>query len=245
MQPLEIREPATVQPVFPHRTSGYVFCRMVAISLLLHAFFSYILLTSRHETLKRGSVSYLELKDFAVKNQTPPLHPLPVEEEVRPAEPGKTEAPVPEGATETETLRRDVAKLMADSSANPEQLHDRSFGLGLMNGYFSSIAEGESLREEIKDYYFTMLREINEKWWVVSNGNRERGRDAVVEIVVARDGMIVGKSLIRSSGNPAFDRTIFVALEKANPLPPLPQNYRMKYFVAPIRFIAPFGLFAS
>jgi periplasmic protein TonB len=134
---------------------------------------------------------------------------------------------------------------LANAETNPDSLHERSFGLGLTNGYFSSIAEGESLRSDIKDYYFMMLREINEKWWLNNSGNFGGLRGAIVQIVVARNGTIVEKTLTRSSGNRSFDQAIFKTLEKANPLPPLPLDYQLKYFSAPLRFVAPLNLFAS
>jgi TonB family protein len=90
-----------------------------------------------------------------------------------------------------------------------------------------------------------MLREINEKWWLNSRSRSGGWRGAVVEVVVARNGTIVDKTLVRSSGNRAFDRAIIATLEQANPLPPLPGDYQPDYFRAPLRFVAPLNLIGS
>jgi periplasmic protein TonB len=91
----------------------------------------------------------------------------------------------------------------------------------------------------------TLTQEINEKWWL-NSGDRPCARSgAIVEVVVARDGTIVDKALVRSSGNRAFDRAIIAAVERANPLPPLPADYQPAYFSAPLRFVAPLNLLGS
>jgi protein TonB len=246
MDQFDAREPVQVQPIYPYRLPHDYFGRMIVISLALHAIFSFILLTPRQSDFKGSSVNYLELKDISVQEPaTSAVLRQPDPEEDTPEEPHESPDRSTTTMTETEKLQKDVKQLLTDSSSTPERLHEKSFGLGLINGYFSSLAEGETLRTDIKDYYFSILREINEKWWLSNEGGRGSLRGAVVEIVIARSGMIVSKTLIRSSGNPAFDRSIFATLEKANPLPPLPQDYQMKYFSAPIRFIAPLNFFAS
>lgn len=246
MKKIAVQEPLQVQPIYPYRLPPDFFGRMLVISLVLHVIFSILLLTPRQSGFKAPPVNYLELKNFSVKESAAPSSLEQSEpEDALPAESEKSSDRSAATMTETDTLQQDVKQLLTDSTSNPERLHERSFGLGLTNGYFSSLAEGETLRSEIKDYYFSILREINEKWWLTKDGSRGMPRGAVVQIIIDRSGMIVSKTLIRSSGSPAFDRTIFAALDKANPLPPLPPEYQMKYFSAPIRFIAPLNLFAS
>jgi periplasmic protein TonB len=235
-----------VQPILARSGARDLFGRMLVISLVLHAISSVILLSPRHATINSPPVSYIELKDLIIPDQGESLAPQKAEAaEAIPDEPEVTQPPAAETHSVAEQLQQDVKQSLADAEENPEVLHEKSFSLGLTNGYFSSLAEGETLRNDIREYYFSMLREINEKWWLNNNGNIGGLRGAVVEIVVNRNGMIVNKTLKRSSGNPSFDRAIFKTLEKANPLPPLPNDYQLNYFSAPLRFVAPLNLFTS
>ncbi len=240
-------ESRQVQSILPIRGTRDFFGRLLAISLALHVISTLILLTPHSSTFKVPSVTYLELNDIKFQEQTDSIVPQEPElaEAAPAAEPEITQPPPAETRSEADRLQQEVKQTLASAETNPDSLHERSFGLGLTNGYFSSIAEGESLRSDIKDYYFIMLREINEKWWLTNNGNFGGLRGAIVQIVVARNGTIVEKTLTRSSGNRSFDRAIFKTLEKANPLPPLPHDYQLKYFSAPLRFVAPLNLFAS
>jgi protein TonB len=245
MDQLVDREFPELQTTHPFRGSHGFLGRMLAISLALHVICSLILLSPHRGTLKGPSVSFLNLKEIDFPQQpAAPAEKNPLPADASPTDPAAIPPPA-EPLSPAEQLRRDVKETLATAETNPALLHERTFGLGLTNGYFSSIAEGESLNRSIKDYYFAMLREINEKWWLRKNDAIVSLRGAIVEIVVARDGTIVRKTLLRSSGNSQFDRAIFETLEKANPLPPLPREYNNSYFSAPLRFVAPLNLFAS
>ena len=234
------------QPILARRGARDFFGRMFVISLVLHAISSIILLSPRHTTLQGQPVNYIELKDLLLPEQGDSIATQEAKSaEAIPDEPVELPPPVAESPSVAEQLQHDVKQSLADAGKNPEVLHEKSFSLGMTNGYFSSLADGETLRDDIRDYYLSMLREINEKWWLNNEGNFGGLRGAIVQIVVSRNGMIVSKSLVRSSGNPSFDRAIFKTLEKANPLPPLPNDYQLNYFSAPLRFVAPLNLFTS
>jgi len=223
------------------------FARMLAISLTLHVISSVILLAPRQGAITLPTVSYLDLKDisFGERVMTPPPDPTPAEtpKETTP----RVAVPDPSAAAypEADRFEQDVRTSVSEAKTDPDALRERSFSLGLSSGYFSSIASGETLRDNIRDYYFQMLREINEKWWL-NSGSRSGGwRGAIVEVVVARNGAIVDKVLVRSSGNRTFDRAIMTTLTQADPLPPLPEDYQPEFFRAPLRFVAPLNLFGS
>ena len=229
-----------------------LFGRMVAISLVLHVISSVILLSPNRNHMNIPPVSYLDLKNMQFQEkatsappkvqqadhtaETPKEALPPLSDSLRP-----TSTPLPE----TEKLQHDVQKSLANAEKNPESLQQSSLGLGLSNGYFSSIAEGESLRGDIREYYFSMLQEINEKWWLNKGGQQAGFRGVLVTIVVARNGAIIQKALVRSSGNPLFDKTIMQTIDAASPLPPLPQSFELDYFSAPLRFRGPLDLFTS
>ncbi|WP_298435204.1 energy transducer TonB [Geobacter sp.] len=123
-------------------------------------------------------------------------------------------------------------------------MNPSSLSLGMSRGFFRSLADGDTLRSDIKEYYFTLVQRINEQWWGVAEQRRtEPGRqEALVTIVLKRDGEILDVRLIKSSGNPEYDRMILNALQSATPLPPLPESYPGEYFQAPFRLVAPSGL---
>ena len=240
------REFQQIQPIFPWSRTGDVFGRMFVISLVMHVIFAAFLFSTHQNRLKGPPVNYLELKDCKFHEQSDSSSPQESKTaEAIPDEPREAELPPTQAHSESEKLLQDVKQSLASAGTNPASLHERSFGLGLTTGYFSSLAEGETLRNDIRDYYFSMLREINEKWWLNNEEHSGGLGGAIVQIVVARNGMIVDKTFIRSSGNPSFDRSILQALEKASPLPPLPPDYQLNYFSAPLRFNAPLNLFSS
>lgn len=228
-----------------------LFGRMIVISLVLHAISSALLLSPRNGSMNVPPVSYLDLKDMKFPEQAAPA---PAKEH-KSVEAAKSEeiaekiaeplTPPSEPLSETDRLQHEVKESLAKAETTPEALQERSLGLGLTNGYFSSLSEGETLRGDIREYYFTMLRQINEKWWLNKENQQSSLRGALINIVVARNGVILQKSLVRSSGNPAFDRAMLRTLDAASPLPPLPENYELDYFSAPLRFTGPLDLFTS
>jgi len=239
---------------FPHPSSRRrprdLFGRMVVISLVLHAISSIILLSPQRRGAEIPAVSYLDLKDFtapapaapAPKALPEPLAPAPDDSQ----DVQKNTEPLPTTPqSEMEKLQSGVDKSLTDAGKNPESLQERSFGLGLTNGYFSSLGQGETLRGDIREYYFTMLREINEKWWLKKESRQGGFRGALINVVIARNGTIVDKMLVRSSGNRSFDEAMLRTLDAASPLPPLPQSFEMDYFTAPLKFTGPLNLFTS
>lgn len=229
------------------------FGRMVAISLAIHVISTVVLLSPHRSAMTIPSVSYLDLREMRFPEQAAPAptpaRPEKAEKAVAQEQPAEQPAapltPPAKPLPETARLEKEVKQSLADADKHPESLQERSFGLGLTSGYFSSIAEGETLRGDIREYYFTMLRQINEKWWLTKESQGVSMRGALINIVVARDGQVMRMVLVRSSGNPAIDRAIMKTIETASPLPPLPQSYEMGYFTAPLRFRGPLDLFTS
>lgn len=245
------RELQQLHTVSHSRRTRDMFGRMVAISLVLHAISSVILLSPQRGAMNMPPVSYIDLKDMKFQE---PADSIPAREQKSAeiaenkeiAEEREEPQPPPvEPLSEAGKLQRDVKQSLADAESHPESLQERAFGLGLSNGYFSSLSEGETLRGDIREYYFTMLREINEKWWINKESRQTGLRGALINIVVARNGVILQKMLVRSSGNPAFDKAMLKSIDAASPLPPLPESYELEYFSAPLRFTGPLDFFTS
>ena len=66
-----------------------------------------------------------------------------------------------------------------------------------------------------------------------------------MNLVISRDGTIVDKQLLYTSGNREYDGAVLKAIELVGPLSPLPQSYHGDFFIAPIRLVAPLNLLAS
>lgn len=117
-------------------------------------------------------------------------------------------------------------------------------GLGMTHGYFSGIADGRSLRDDIRGYYFEMVEKINREWWDKAGLLKEPLRqDGIFELLVERDGTIVSIRILQGSGSHEADRLLTEIIRKASPLPPLPASYELGLFRAPLRIKAPSFLF--
>lgn len=222
-------------PQFQQKKS--FFPLMLVTSLLCHALLSLFLLQPRGGEGMLQQIPVFDLEMTSPDITAPSVNP---ETAMQPkvAEP---EAPVSPAPDEVKTEPNTAT---ATTSA-PEDLHKSGIGLGLTSGYFSGIGEGETLRDDIREYYFTMLRQINEKWWLQPGSRQGAPGNAVVNLVITRDGEVVQSLLVQGSGNPMFDRQILQAVTAASPLPPLPNSYRGDLFSAPLRFKAPLSLMSS
>jgi len=198
-----------------------------------------------HARFAGESVPFLDL-NMGMEAKSDPLSD-PAKGAVRenveaPAPPRPVPAPP---LSELDKLKEHAQRSLDSAATQPEAVQDASLGLSITSGYFGAIGEGESLHDDIREYYFEMLRRINAKWWL-NMENRQGGRNrAVFYLVIARDGTIVDRMMVTSSGNPAYDRAMLLTLEASNPLPPLPESYRGDYFQAPLRFNVPLNLLNS
>ncbi len=226
--------------------SGKYFGRMLGVSLFVHGIVFLLLLSPRHGQFAARPIAYLDLSMTA-----------PAAEASRPAETKKTDTahqekavPVPETAqpsapTEFDRLQQSAREALETAAAKPEAVGQSSIALGITNGYFSSLAEGQTLHDDIRDYYFTILRAINEKWWVASESHASAYRRAMISVVIGRDGNVVKAEIRQGSGSYSYDKSLLKALEAASPFPPLPKQYRMGYFEAPLVFNPPLNLMGT
>ena len=161
-----------------------------------------------------------------VANVPPPL-PEPI-----------TKAP----ETDVERLNEQVREAVAGGKDQPELLAQSSLGLGLSLGYFSSLAEGRTLRDDIKQYYFALLRKVNEQWWLTGAGSIRTPRIPIITVVLARNGDLVERFIEQGSGDQEYDKKILQAVDAAAPFLPLPPTFQDAFFAVPIRMVAPLNL---
>lgn len=227
---------AVVRPFFP---------KMIAISLALHLAFAIIMSGGGSGRPGDPTINYLDLTmtEPATAVAPPAVPPSemtpPAEDAVVP--PVEQAPPQP---TEAEKLKQEAQEAVRTSSEQPEAMQKVSFGLGLLNGHFGTIADGRTLRSDMREYHLSLLRAINENWW--RTGTKYEGANsAIVTIMVSRSGEIINAQIMQSSGNPSYDRTVVRALIAASPLPPLPAHFDQQVFAAPIKFNPPLTLFGS
>jgi len=84
-------------------------------------------------------------------------------------------------------------------------------------------------------YYMTVFNKIQSAW-VLPNYYEQSSLMAIVEITVRADGRIVNIQFEKKSGNAEFDRSVMRAIQKANPLPPLPAGIKEPVLTLGIRF---------
>lgn len=227
-----------------------LFVRMLSLSILLHLAVTPLAFLPG----KRSAgvpFSAIIAVDLTATPSPPAASPQPAPApaaETAPAKP--TERPPPEpparpAPTEAQRLTDTVREAVAGGKEQPELLEQTSLGLGLSLGYFSSLAEGRTLRDDIKQYYFALLRRVNEQWWLVGAGSVRTPRIPVITIVLARNGDLLNRVIEQGSGDREYDRKILQALDAAAPFPPLPQSFPDRVFSVPIRLVAPLNLLGA
>ncbi|HEY5974994.1 MAG TPA: TonB family protein [Geobacteraceae bacterium] len=236
--PETLPEPAIIRPRHPLRD---LFGRMLVASLLLHAVVTAFYLLPGRVVTSRGQFSFIDL-DLASPQQAPVLQRL----QAMPSPPVQLPATVPvspaAAPSELAKLAAAVDQARQDARQQPEAVQRTAIGFGMTSGYFGSFADGETLRDDIRNYYFDLLRKVNEAWWTEGVASPGWLRGATVNLVIDREGRLVTKVIIQSSGNREYDQALLAALDRAVPLPPLPVTYQGEQFMAPLRFVAPLNL---
>ncbi len=185
-------------------------------------------------------VSYLEMRDLVpvpvdspppvlsaqVKIQEPVLAPLP------PAVPRQADQPVPADQPEP-------AKAAPEPTVS-EDIRTTPLGLGMAYGFVSSLGDGATLREDIRDYYLVLVEKINRIWWErAAELSSAINQDGIVFIAIQRDGTLLGRIIRQGTGSPEVDQALLESIDKAAPLPPLPDSYSQQVFSAPLKITAP------
>jgi protein TonB len=139
-------------------------------------------------------------------------------------------------------MEKAIDSSLQKAAVTPEAVHESAIGLGMISGHFASFAEGESLKDDIRVYYFELMRRINEFWWMSGAAKGTFTSPVSINLSISRDGKVVACELLESSGNREEDQALLDAVKKAQPLPPLPKSFYQQTFNAPIRFVPPLRL---
>jgi TolA protein len=148
--------------------------------------------------------------------------------------PAKAKEPAA-GRAEQEPDSRTAPEMPADKaaeSAAPVQ-QERSPGVPGGTGGGGGAADLRFGR-----YYQSLYEKIYQAWTLPDYGMEKEGsREAIIVIKVQRDGKILGAAFEKMSGNRQLDASAMNAIKKADPLPPLPDDFRENFLEIGIRFI--------
>ncbi len=225
-------------PLLRQRRSLNIFVCTVALSLIIHIIASTILLLPGRYTLPSTAPLFVDLKSMA----SPAEIPEKLVETLPPTEIPPLPEPLPEPAPESAKLDKAIENSLQKAVQSPDAVHESAIGLGMVSGHFASFAQGESLKDDIRVYYFTLMRRINEVWWTGGAAKGAFVSPASVNLLISRDGKVIGCELLESSGSREQDQALLNSVKMAEPLPPLPQSYPQRTFNAPIRFVPPLRL---
>ena len=231
-EPLISSEPSDIRP--PRERLA----RMLVISLAVHlVIFSAVLLSPQGGGDSR-TVAFVDLTmPAAGPPAAPNAPPQPVPKPPSLAEHGE------KTATDTdEPPAKEPEAVTEPAKIQPVATGGTSISLGIGRGYFGSLGEGATLRDEIREYYFEMVKLINDTWWQRPEADDSRVGMVMVMIVVARDGKVVNCQLMRGSGRQQYDQAVLAAVQAASPLPPLPAAFDGDFFQAPLRVMPPLSL---
>jgi outer membrane biosynthesis protein TonB len=79
--------------------------------------------------------------------------------------------------------------------------------------------------ERIKEYYSRIWAKIKGAWTIPENLSKEVvDLEAVLVVIIERDGTIRKWWFEKKSGHSAYDQTVVRAIMKADPLPPIPRD---------------------
>ncbi len=227
-------------PLIRQRRSFDIFACLVLVSLLLHLSAAVIFILPGRFAPPGAAAVFLELQNLT---EAPAPARSQVKEEVTdsPSQTPAAEA-APESGPEETKLAQAVESSLRKAVQTPDAVHESAIGLGMFSGYFASFAEGASLKDDIRVYYFSLMRRINEVWWRGGAAQGSFANAAAVNLTLSRQGKILGCELLESSGSKEQDKALLAAIKATEPLPPLPQSYLWPTFNAPIRFVPPLRL---
>ncbi len=99
------------------------------------------------------------------------------------------------------------------------------------------LKEGESVGGiPIQFYQMEVEDRIKDNWsYPVALQSRE-DLEAILVVVVKRDGTIMKTEMKKGSSDPIFDESVLRAVKRSDPLPPFPEGYRKSYDEIEIKF---------
>lgn len=135
------------------------------------------------------------------------------------------------------------AEAKADKKAADEERHlaqamsrMRQTVAGRVYGSGGGSPNGGKSNNALARYYTLVWQRIRSNWTLPEEW-RNGGMAAVVVIRIRRDGTIIEHEFEKKSGNARFDQSVAWAVERSDPLPPLPQSVTSSTLEIGVKFI--------
>lgn len=230
------------------------------ISVALHAILATLFALSPDPSKKIIYVPVYEVDLVPMPDVVKAEPPVPMQEEVRPVEKSKPEKVVHKArksskiAAMPKTLREAVKPDEAISKMREkiaaEEAVDRirkkmrekepavsasGSGVKIAQKAPARVYQYEELDAELRAYFDKISRAVMSAWFL-PDSLRNKGYKAVLSIHVLRDGTVESLWIEEGSGNRYYDDSAMRAINKINPLPPLPKGWREEYIDLGLRF---------
>lgn len=166
-----------------------------------------------------------------VREIKPPEPPKPKEEPPKSDIPEKPKTPKPKIERSTNRVVRTPPKPAAPP-LKPEEIK-RLLAAGARISDHTSIPPDLSAAS----WYYATVRQIMHDAWAQPGASVPAGATAEVEIRVMRDGSVVRRAMVRSSGNAVMDRSVMQAVESVTKLPPLPDAWSSAFRDITVEFV--------
>lgn len=226
----------------PQPRGNPVVMAALSVSLILHAAAAVIIITNiGYNGVDKGTAG-LVVQEIML---AAPPHATEIRARVPLTVPVANHADVPTSPPEIAKEPPTAASPSVTGSSEAEQvLKSTPLGMGMMHGYFSSIAEGRTLREDIREYYFEIVEKINREWWKNAvNITDQMRQDGFVEVQILRDGSLASVRTLQKTGSRQADDLLASIIRASAPFPPLPRTFEQDAFQIPLRIKAPTTMF--
>lgn len=116
-----------------------------------------------------------------------------------------------------EKIKKEMANQKSSTSSQKDQVYK---GRALSAG--TSLVGLDKLQS---DSYLVQVDQRIKSYWTLPQWLIGKPLRARIQITINADGSIATKKLIQSSGNPDYDEYCLQTIDKASPLPPVPEKF--------------------
>jgi protein TonB len=150
-----------------------------------------------------------------------PPPPAPPAQALAP-KPSVRAQPKPQPPAVTRALREDRRDGAAGTAAHPASV---------------SPGQGAAQRQAEQDYFRQIVQKISRYRFYSREQNTSPHGLVVTRLSLARDGQVLGVSLLKSSGSATLDNAVMQTIRQASPFPPLPADLGGEQsFIVPVNY---------
>ncbi|MBI5375362.1 MAG: TonB family protein [Candidatus Schekmanbacteria bacterium] len=132
----------------------------------------------------------------------------------------------------------DMDRIMSKIDKVSQQV-EKGRAAGNAGGGGTGMSGGDVTLDDIryKLYYDRIWSKIKESWILPDiPGMDVKSMSVVISVKISKNGEIIEKSFEKKSGSTLFDESAMRAILKANPLPPLPEGFKVDTLDIGVRF---------